>query len=765
MDATSRLTDPVCGMRVTPESAHAHEFRGTLYRFCSARCLSKFRDGPEAYLGSRDVHAAGSSDAVYTCPMHPEVVQRGPGSCPKCGMALEPQGVNPEEENTELADMTRRFWGSAVLTLPVFLVAMSEMVPGDPVGSALPAVWLPWIQFLLTTPVVLWGAAPFFVRGGRSLASGNLNMFTLIAIGTGTAFAYSALATLAPGLFPASFRDSAGRVAVYFEAAAVIVTLVLLGQVLELRARRRTGAALRDLLGLAPNSARRVEADGSERDVGLEEVEPGDRLRIRPGEKIPVDGVVVEGSSAVDESLVTGEPIPVAKQRGDRVVGATVNGTGTLVMEAERVGAETLLHRIVQLVADAQRSRAPIQRTADAVAAWFVPAVLAVAVGTFLVWAFLGPEPRLAHALINAVAVLIVACPCALGLATPVSIMVAAGRGAGAGVLFRNAEAIEVMRSVDTLVIDKTGTLTEGRPSLASLETAVGYDELSLLGLAANLERGSEHPLASAILAGAEARGLEAAPVEHFESRTGRGVTGEIAGRRAVLGNALLFEEEAIELGALRARANTLRAEGQTVVFVALDRKPVGLLGIADPLKASTPEAIERLHAEALRIVMLTGDSRATADAVARSLELDEVIAEVLPEEKLAVVRRLQQQGARVAMAGDGVNDAPALAGADVGIAMGTGTDVAMESAGVTLVRGDLLGIVRARKLSRATIANIRQNLFFAFVYNALGVPLAAGVLYPAFGILLSPMIAAAAMSLSSVSVISNALRLRGLRL
>ena len=765
MDAPSPLTDPVCGMRVTSESAHAYEFLGTLYRFCSLRCLAKFRDSPEAYLGPRDARDPGPSDALYTCPMHPEVVQQGPGTCPKCGMALEPQDVMLEQEDPELADMTRRFWGSAVLTLPVFLIAMSEMLPGDPVGSALPAVWLPWMEFLLTTPVVLWGGAPFFVRGGRSLISRNLNMFTLIAIGTGTAFGYSVLATLAPELFPASFRDSTGRVAVYFEAAAVIVTLVLLGQVLELRARSRTGQALRALLGLAPNTARRVEADGSERDVGLEEVEPGDRLRIRPGEKIPVDGIVVEGSGAVDESLVTGEPIPVPKGPGDQVVGAPVNGTGTLVMEAERVGAETLLHRIVQLVAEAQRSRAPIQRTADAAAAWFVPVVLTAAVATFLVWALLGPEPRLAHALINAVAVLIIACPCALGLATPVSIMVAAGRGAGAGVLFRNAEAIEVLRSIDTLVIDKTGTLTEGKPSLVSLEAVAGCDETTLLGLAASLERGSEHPLAAAILAEAEARGIEPAAAEHFESRTGRGVTAELSGRRVVLGNAVLFEEEGIELGELFQRADALRAEGQTVVFLGRDRKALGLLGIADPLKASTPEAIDRLHAEALRIVMLTGDSRITADAVARSLQLDEVIAEVLPEEKLAVVRRLQQQGARVAMAGDGVNDAPALAGAEVGIAMGTGSDVAMESAGVTLVRGDLRGIVRARRLSRATIANIRQNLFFAFVYNALGVPLAAGVLYPAFGILLSPMIAAAAMSLSSVSVIWNALRLRGLRL
>ncbi len=765
MDAPSPLTDPVCGMRVTSESAHAYEFLGTLYRFCSSRCLAKFRDSPEAYLGPRDARDPGPSDALYTCPMHPEVVQQGPGTCPKCGMALEPQDVMLEQEDPELADMTRRFWGSAVLTLPVFLIAMSEMLPGDPVGSVLPAVWLPWMEFLLTAPVVLWGGAPFFVRGGRSLVSRNLNMFTLIAIGTGTAFGYSVLATLAPELFPASFRDSTGRVAVYFEAAAVIVTLVLLGQVLELRARSRTGQALRALLGLAPNTARRVEADGSERDVGLEEVEPGDRLRIRPGEKIPVDGIVVEGSGAVDESLVTGEPIPVPKGPGDQVVGATVNGTGTLVMEAERVGAETLLHRIVQLVAEAQRSRAPIQRTADAAAAWFVPVVLTAAVATFLVWALLGPEPRLAHALINAVAVLIIACPCALGLATPVSIMVAAGRGAGAGVLFRNAEAIEVLRSIDTLVIDKTGTLTEGKPSLVSLEAVAGCDETTLLGLAASLERGSEHPLAAAILKEAEARGIEPAAAEHFESRTGRGVTAELSGRRVVLGNAVLFEEEGIELGELFQRADALRAEGQTVVFLGRDRKALGLLGIADPLKASTPEAIDRLHAEALRIVMLTGDSRTTADAVARSLQLDEVIAEVLPEEKLAVVRRLQQQGARVAMAGDGVNDAPALAGAEVGIAMGTGSDVAMESAGVTLVRGDLRGIVRARRLSRATIANIRQNLFFAFVYNALGVPLAAGVLYPAFGILLSPMIAAAAMSLSSVSVIWNALRLRGLRL
>jgi Cu+-exporting ATPase len=692
--------------------------------------------------------------------MHPEIIQQGPGSCPLCGMALEPMEISAEEEESaELVDMRRRFRVSAALTLPLFGIAMSEM-------------WLPLVhgragvklQLALATPVVLWGGWPFFVRGWQSLVNRHLNMFTLIALGTGAAFAYSVLAALAPGLFPDSFRGHGGEVAVYFEAAAVIVTLVLLGQLLELRARWRTGAAIRALLGLAPKTARRIAEDGSEADVPLATVAVGDRLRIRPGEKIPVDGVVLDGHSAVDESMLTGEPIPVEKIAGVRVVGATVNQTGSLVIRAEKVGAETLLAQIVRMVGEAQRSRAPIQSLADLVAAWFVPAVVASALATFVLWAWLGPEPRLAHALVNAVAVLIIACPCALGLATPMSIMVAMGRGAAAGVLFKNAEAIELLHQVDTLVVDKTGTLTEGRPRLAAVETLAGVSEEELLQLAASLERGSEHPLAAALVAGAGARGLALAEAAGFESHTGRGVTGTVAGRAVALGNRRLLDELGIALGtgtgALPARAEALRAEGQTAMFVAVDGKAAGLLGVADPIKETAPEAIRRLHADGVRIVMLSGDSRTTAAAVAARLGIDEVIAEVLPDEKAAHVRRLQGEGRTVAMAGDGVNDAPALAQAEVGIAMGTGTDVAMQSAGVTLVRGDLRGIARARVLSRATLRNIRQNLFFAFVYNALGVPVAAGALYPAFGLLLSPMLAAAAMSASSVCVITNALRL-----
>ena len=702
----------------------------------------------------------------WTCPMHPEIVRDGPGDCPICGMALEPVLPSAEEgDPAELDDMTRRFWGSLLLTLPVFALAMGEMIPGNPIARRVSPQALVWIQAILATPAVLWGGWPFFARGWASLASRHLNMFTLIALGTGAAWIYSAAATVAPQAFPASFRGAQGVVAVYFEAAAVIVTLVLLGQVLELRARRRTGAAIRALLGLAPKTARRLDDDGSERDIPLEEVAVGDRVRVRPGEKIPVDGVVLEGSAAVDESMITGEPLPVTKQSGDRVTGATINGAGTLVIRAERVGADTLLAQIVAMVSDAQRSRAPIQRLADTVAGWFVPAVIGVALLTFAIWAWVGPEPRLAHALINAVAVLIIACPCALGLATPMSIMVAAGKGASVGVLFKNAEAIEVLREVDTLVVDKTGTLTEGRPRLVSLVPTGGFDESDLLRLAAGLERGSEHPLAAAIVAAALQRGVALASPEGFESRTGRGVVGKLDGRTVALGNAVMMAELGVEIDDLRERAQAMRSDGQTAIFLAVDGKPAGVLGVADPIKRSTPEAVRQLHADGLRLVMLTGDHRTTAEAVAAKLGIDEVIADVLPDQKAQVVKQLQAGGHVVAMAGDGINDAHALAQAEVGIAMGTGTDVAIESAGVTLVKGDLRAVARARALSRATMRNIRQNLFFAFVYNAVGVPIAAGVLYPVFGLLLSPMLAAAAMSLSSVSVIANALRLRRLAL
>jgi Cu+-exporting ATPase len=701
--------------------------------------------------------------AVYTCPMHPQIVRDAPGSCPICGMALELRTVTAgEEENPELRWMTRRFWVGVALTVPLLLLAMSTMLPLGRLAA--PAI-RGWIELLLATPVVLWGGWPFFVRGWSSIANRSLNMFTLIALGTGMAYSYSVVAQVAPGIFPASFRGADGEVGVYFEAAAAIVTLVLLGQVLELRARSRTGAAIKALLGLAPKSARRLGEDGREEDVPLDQIQPGDRLRVRPGEKIPADGAVVEGTSAVDESMVTGESIPVAKGPGDPVIGATVNGRGGLVMRAERVGTETLLAQIVRSVGEAQRSRAPIQRLVDRVAAWFVPIVILAAIATFVVWMIAGPPPAVAYAIVNAVAVLIIACPCALGLATPMSIMVATGKGAGAGVLFRNAEAIEVLRKVDTLVLDKTGTLTEGKPRLVSLRPAAGWSEGDLLRLAASLERGSEHPLAGAVVGGAEERGAVLAAASGIQSVTGKGVTGVVEGRRVALGNRALMDELGIDLGDLAAQAEPLRQAGQTVMLVAVDGRPAGLLGVADPLKESAAEAIRRLRDLGLRIVMLTGDNRTTAEAVAGQVGIDEVIAEVLPDAKAAAVKRLQQEGRVVAMAGDGVNDAPALAQAEVGIAMGTGTDVAMESAGVTLVKGDLRGIVRARRLSQATIGNIRQNLFFAFVYNVLGIPIAAGILYPAFGILLSPMIAAAAMSFSSVSVIANALRLRRVEL
>jgi Cu+-exporting ATPase len=700
----------------------------------------------------------------YVCPMHPQIVRDAPGACPICGMALEPRTVTAAEEvNPELVDMTRRFWASVILTAPILLVAMAEMIPGQPVMRLVPAGALKWIELALSTPVVLWGGWPFFERAWASLVNRSPNMFTLIAMGTGTAYFYSVVAAVAPGIFPASFRGPSGGVAIYFEAAAVITALVLLGQVLELRARSRTSSAIRALLGLAPKTARLVREDGTEVDIPLEHIAPGDRLRVRPGEKVPVDGAVLDGTSSIDESMITGEPIPVEKAPGARVTGGTLNGTGTFVMRAERVGSETLLAQIVRMVSEAQRTRAPIQRLADRVAEYFVPAVVLVAVITFVIWALVGPSPRLAHALLNAVAVLIIACPCALGLATPMSIMVGTGRGAMAGVLIKNAEALELLEKVDTLVVDKTGTLTEGRPRLATIEAVAKFEGDELLRAAASLERGSEHPLAAAIVAATQERGLELAAASDFRSLTGKGVTGAVAGRRVALGNRALFEELNIGLGALLGRAEQLRREGQTVMFLAIEGLAAGLLGVADPVKASTPEAIRALHEEGIRIVMVTGDSRTTAEAVARKLGIDQVEAEVLPERKGEIVKRLQDEGRVVAMAGDGVNDAPALAQASVGIAMGTGTDVAIQSAGVTLVRGDLGGIVRARRLSRATMRNIRQNLFFAFVYNSLSVPIAAGLLYPFFGWLLSPMIASAAMTFSSVSVITNALRLRHL--
>jgi Cu+-exporting ATPase len=855
------VKDPVCGMTVDPATAkHRLEHAGSTYYFCCAHCAEKFKASPQGYLNQpATAHSPGlvtvgaphgaSSISVetqlaaspargsyvcpmcpevreakpgpcpscgmalepevplpatrveYTCPMHPEIVRPGPGTCPICGMALEPRTVTAhEEDNPELRDMTRRFWISLALTVPLLGIAMADMLPGMPVQHALPTGWLPWIELVLATPVVLWGGWPFFQRGWASVVNRSTNMFTLIAMGTGVAYLNSLVATVFPHIFPASFLDMSGTPPVYFEAAAAITMLVLLGQVLELRARSRTGAAIRALLDLTPKTAR-ILRDGSEEDIPLEQVKPGDRLRVRPGEKLPVDGVVLEGSSSIDESMITGESMPVEKEPGSRVIGATVNGTGSFVMRAERVGSETLLAQIVQMVSQAQRSRAPIQRLADRVSAWFVPAVIAIAVLTFIVWSFFGPEPRLAHALVNAVAVLIIACPCALGLATPVAIMVATGRGATAGVLIKNAEALEILEKVDTLVVDKTGTLTEGKPAVVSIIATSG-NEIELLRLAASLEQGSEHPLGAAVVAAAKDRRLTLAETRDFKYLTGRGVTGKIDGKIVALGNERLLQEMGLPIQELNAsaaerrknaaqgtslgfgteaepapegrmnlgevhsqKAAELRRNGQTVIFAAVDGHPAGLIGIADPVKQSTPQALRDLKARGLHIVMLTGDSRATAEAVARKLGIEDFEAEVLPDKKSEVVRRLQKEGRIVAMAGDGINDAPALAQADVGIAMGTGTDVAMESGGVTLVKGDLAGIVRARKLSRATMRNIRQNLFFAFIYNSLGVPIAAGVLYPFFGLLLSPILAAAAMSFSSVSVITNSLRLRRVEL
>jgi Cu+-exporting ATPase len=705
---------------------------------------------------------AASSRDKWTCPMHPEVVLDGPGSCPICGMALEPKAPSATpDDNAELHDMTRRFWFASALSVPLLAIAMLDMLPGIPISAALPGRVRSFVELGLALPVCLWSAWPFYMRAIRSVQNRSLNMFTLIGLGVSVAFTYSVIATLVPGVFPASFHVHGGEVPVYFEAAAVIVSLILLGQVLELRARSKTGTAIKKLLGMAAKSARRIKEDDSEEDVPLDEVSPGDRLRVRPGEKIPVDGVVLEGSSSVDESMVSGEAMPVHKGSGDAVVGATINGTGGLVMRAEKVGAETLLARIVSMVAEAQRSRAPIQKVADVVAGYFVPTVILSSIVTFIVWAVFGPAPATAYALINAVAVLIIACPCALGLATPMSIMVATGKAARSGLLFKNAEAIEIMRKVDTLVVDKTGTLTEGHPKLVTVSPEPGFDEDGLLRLAATLERGSEHPLAAAIVTGAQERNVAVTKADEFSSLTGKGVRGLVEGRQVSLGNLALMNDLGADTDHVKKAAEILQSEGQTVMFVAVDGKIAGLLGVADPIKQSTQEAIDALHEEGIRIVMLTGDNRKTAEAVASQLSIDEVVAEVLPDEKAAAVKRLQDEGRIVAMAGDGINDAPALAQAQVGIAMGTGTDVAMESASLTLVKGDLRGIVRARKLSRLTMANIKQNLFFAFVYNALGVPVAAGILYPSFGILLSPMIAAAAMSFSSVSVIANALRLK----
>jgi len=842
--------DAVCGMTVDPATAaHKYEYEGNNFYFCCRPCLEKFRAEPHKYAqppGSRglalvtlpgaptvpqsfqsspvkhpavsskgrgggatevghdkswlgpqsstrriyicpmdpDVRQAGpgacpkcgmalepetpiaATKIEYTCPMHPEIVRPGPGSCPICGMALEPRTVTAEEEaNPELRDMARRFWISLVLTVPLLALAMLDMLPGTPLHRVLPGAWLPWIEFVLATPVVLWGGWPFFQRGWASIVNRSTNMFTLIAMGTGVAYVYSTVATVFPQMFPASFRTMAARPDVYFEAAAAITTLVLLGQVLELRARSRTSGAIRALLDLSPKTARVLHDDGTELDIPLEQVKPGDRLRVRPGERVPVDGIVLEGSSSVDESMMTGESIPVDKAPGSRLVGATVNLTGSLVMRAERVGSDTMLAQIVRLVSEAQRSRAPIQRLADRVAGWFVPAVIAVAVLTFIVWALAGPEPRLAHALVNAVAVLIIACPCALGLATPMAIMVGTGRGASAGVLIKNAEALERLEKVETLVVDKTGTLTEGKPKVLSVAPEPGIDETELIRLVAGLERASEHPLAQAIVDAAAERALAISEVQGFQYHPGQGVVGTVDGKAVVAGNEGFLRSMGIATDDLIEAARVTGSGGRTVIFVAIDGRPAGVVSIGDPIKSSTADAIAKLKAEGIRLVMLTGDTRATAEDIAHRLRIDEFQAEVLPHQKVEVIQRLQKEGRIVAMAGDGINDAPALAQADVGIAMGTGTDIAMESGDVILIKGDLSGIVRARKLSKATMRNIRQNLFFAFVYNALGVPIAAGVLYPFFGLLLSPIIAAAAMSFSSVSVITNSLRLRKIQL
>ena len=760
--------DPVCGMSVTIDGANnVAEHEGATHYFCSGHCKTKFLADPQMYLSGAHLDAVEDvpEGTTYTCPMHPEIRQEGPGSCPICGMALEPETVSLDEgPDPELIDMRRRLWWSALFTVPLFLYAMSDMVSLD-LDRIVDPAWAQWIQLALATPVVLWGGWPFLVRGWQSLRTRNLNMFTLIGFGVSVAYLFSIVATLAPDLFPPAFRDHSGRVGVYFEAAAVITTLVLLGQVLELRARGSTSSALRALLGLAPPSALKIFARGEEREVSLDELAEGDRLRVRPGDKVPVDGVIEEGASNIDESMISGEPLPVAKRTGDTVIGGTVNQTGGFVMTATGIGKDTMLAKIVQMVAEAQRSRAPIQRLADVVASWFVPTVVAIALLTFGIWAIWGPSPALAYALVNAIAVLIIACPCALGLATPMSIMTGTGKGAQAGILIRNAEALETLEKVDTLVVDKTGTLTLGKPDLVAVLPQEGFSEAELLALAAAVERGSEHPLGAAIVSGAEARNVPHEEASGLSSTTGEGIEADVAGRRVAIGNEKMMRRVGIADEAWLGTAEEGRSQGQTVMFVALDGAPAGLLAVADPIKQTTPAAIRAIHARGIRIVMLTGDSRATAEAVARQLGIDEVEANVSPADKHRTIESLKAQGRRVAMAGDGINDAPALAAADVGIAMGTGTDVAMESAGVTLVRGDLLGVAQAIRLSRATMRNIRQNLVFAFGYNALGIPIAAGALYPFFGLLLSPMIAAAAMSLSSVSVIANALRLRRLEL
>lgn len=802
----SEHIDPVCGMTVQADrAAGTYDYNGQRYYFCSTSCQQKFRADPAKNLrqtapppttpaGSAGVEYTCPMDpevqqlgpgncpkcgmalepavptapltrVEYTCPMHPEIVRSEPGSCPICGMALEPREITGDEVNPELVDMTRRFWVSVALTIPILAFMVSEMLPSHPLKHWLGSGVSLWTQFALASPVVLWGGWPFFHRGWLSIKNRSLNMFTLIALGTGAAYGYSVFALLFPQAIPASFRDLAGDLAVYFEPAAVIVTLVLLGQVLELRARSQTSSAIKALLGLAPKTARVIRDDGEEHDIALDTVHIGDRIRVRPGEKVPVDGVVEEGNSSVDESMISGEPIPIEKAEGSRVTGGTVNGTGALIMRAERVGADTMLSQIVRMVSEAQRSRAPIQRLADQVSGWFVPIVIVVAAATFGIWALWGPEPRLAHGLVNAVAVLIIACPCALGLATPMSIMVGTGRGATAGVLIRNAEALETLEKVDTLVVDKTGTLTEGKPKLVTVLPAGEFDESTLLEMAAAVENASEHPLARAIVSRAVEKGRPLLSATDFQSITGKGITGTVNGKTVTVGNARLLQDAGISTQEIASKAEELRTTGQTVMFVAIDGRPAGLLGVTDPIKASTPEAIQLLHAAGIRIRMVTGDNRKTAETVAEVLGIDDVEAEVLPEQKTESVKRLQAEGRKVGMAGDGVNDAPALAQADVGIAMGTGTDVAMESASVTLIKGDLRGIVRARRLSEATMKNIRQNLFFAFIYNALGVPIAAGILYPFFGLLLSPMIASAAMTFSSVSVIANALRLRRIEL
>jgi Cu+-exporting ATPase len=759
------VKDPVCGMEVDPAGTKFHTTHsGSEYHFCSDGCRKKFESDPDTYLRPDSMRSETTDmNARYTCPMHPEVEQQGPGACPKCGMALEPMDGGTEEDTSELDGMVRRFWISLVVTVPLFVIAMGEMLPG--LEHVLSHPGWKWVQLLLATPVVLWGGAVFFERAWLSLVHRSLNMFTLIGLGTGVAYGYSLVATIAPGLFPEGFQGHNGEVALYFESAAVIVTLVLVGQVLELKARRQTAGAIRALLELAPRTARRIRNDGTEEDVQLNEVREGDRLRVRPGEKVPVDGTIEEGDSSIDESMITGEPMAVRKAAEGSVTGGTVNQNGTFIMRAERVGDNTTLARIVEMVRQAQRSRAPIQKVADTVAGYFVPVVVFVAVIAFLSWMALGPSPAIAYALVNAIAVLIIACPCALGLATPISIMVGTGRGAAAGVLLRDAEALEAMEHVDVLVVDKTGTLTEGRPRLVAIETEGGFTEEQVLCIAASLERGSEHPLGAAILAAAKERGLSLSDPQQFDAVTGKGVTGIVDGDKILLGNQQLLSGDKVDTSHLAERAEARRQNAETVVLLAVNGKPAGLIGIADPIKESTPNALRELREEGLRVVMLTGDSETTAKAVAKELDIDEVHAGVLPEEKQAHIQKLQAQGHRVAMAGDGTNDAPALAQAQVGIAMGSGTDVAMESAGITLVKGDLAGIARARRLSRATMRNIRQNLVFAFGYNALGVPIAAGILYPFFGVLLSPMIAAAAMSLSSVSVVGNALRLRNVKL